>query len=403
MIRITPIDDSQRSNRQEIREYYFNLLAEVVPFLPEDVLGDIPSAYKGIGMEPRKRTLAYKLLLMKYGIPTNGNKVERRIHDAELAERLIGAYSTKIHDLLYEKTKSRGGAVKSSQVLQDYFTTKFPNGVVPEVLKLDKEDNPSQEIKDNLLKYVFCYEDFSRIKTVENINKNGSKLDIYQFVSMIGVPVCPYCNRQFTSTVVDGEKRIRPQLDHFKSKKDYPHLALCINNLIPCCAICNLLKHDDELKILYPYDEGIDNSYVFRAEIDKKDIISLLTGTEKAIDRFELKLEKNNQIPEDDHTCRADASVTKFALNKLYLSHKDYVADLFRQSYIFTDQLCEHFATQFPELFKSKEDVKHRMRLMNYSPDKWGERPLAKLTHDIANQIDKLREDDSILNREDID
>ncbi len=400
MIKIMPMDDLHRSNSREIRDYYFNLLAEVVPFRPEDVLGEIRPAYKGIGTKPRNRTDAYKKLLMHYKIPVCGNREERRIHDAELAEKLIGEYSTKIHDVLYEKEGSKAGEVKNPMVLQDYFTSKLKNGIVPKQLMLDEREKPAEETKKNLLKYVFCYDDFSKIKMHRTKKENRNKPDIYVLVSMMGVQVCPYCNRQYTSTVVDGERQVRPQLDHFRNKKDYPHLALCINNLIPSCAVCNLLKHDNDLNMLYPYDEGIDNSYLFRAEMDKKDIVSLLTGTEDAKNKFVLELTKNNKIPEDDHTQRADVSVEKLALQELYSFHKDYVVELFRQSYIFTDKHCEDILNGFPSLFHTKEDVKHRVRLMNYSPEKWGDRPLAKLTHDIANQIDALYDDDSVFSQE---
>ncbi len=387
MIKIIPADDPRRVNRQEIMACYFNMLAEVVPFRPEDVLGKIPEAYHGIGEKPRNRTDEYKALLMEYGIPVDGSPEERRIRDAELGEKIIQEYSKKLHDELYGD-KWGGGAVKSPEVLQDYFTAKFIHGNVPDNLKLGDKENPSQKTIDRLKKYVFPYDAFSQIK---NTDKTKYKPDIYQFVSMLGVPVCPYCNRQLTSVVINSKKQIRPQLDHFRNKKDYPHLALCLNNLIPSCATCNLQKHDDDLEMLYPYDEGMDDSYVFKAETDHDDIVSLLTGTEEAVSKFTLILERNGSIPEnDEHAKRADVSIDNLAISELYSTHKGYIADLFRQNYILTKDFYEDKKTQFPKLFKSAEDVKRTIRLMDYSPEKWGERPLAKLTHDISEQIDEL-------------
>lgn len=391
MIRIKPADDPRRPNRQEILNYYFNMLAEVVLFRPEDLLKGMSEAYPEIGKKHRSRTLEYKAILAEYGIPVGGNRAEMRIHDAELAEKIIKDYSEKLHKELYGEKGGVNGAVKSPKALQDFFKTRFVHGSIPKKLQLDNEKKPSKEATDRLKKYVFPYDDFAQIKKSKAKKNQDNKLDIYQFVSMLGVEVCPYCNRQFTSTIISEDKQIRPQLDHFRNKKDYPHLALCLNNLIPCCPSCNLLKHDEDLNILYPYDEGIDNSYVFRAETDDDDIVSLLTGTGEAVHTFTLTFDKNKAIPEDKKfNKKVERSIKKFALRELYSTHKGYVVDLFRQNYFLPESFFEDKKIQFDNMFESTEDVKHAMRLMDYSPEKWGERPLAKLTHDISEQIDEL-------------
>ncbi len=73
-----------------------------------------------------------------------------------------------------------------------------------------------------------------------------------------------------------------------------------------------------------------------------------------------------------------------------YKSHKGYVVKLFFQHYVFTDELLDDIQTQFGSIFKSKEEIKHVLRLMNYSQEEWEHHPLAKLTHDITEQINKL-------------
>lgn len=76
-------------------------------------------------------------------------------------------------------------------------------------------------------------------------------------LQLMDVPVCPYCNRQYTFTLASGKSR--PQMDHYYPRDLYPYLAVSLYNLVPCCAVCNTAKGPlDTMKdpILYPYDEG---------------------------------------------------------------------------------------------------------------------------------------------------
>ncbi len=73
----------------------------------------------------------------------------------------------------------------------------------------------------------------------------------------IGVTTCPYCNRSYIFT--SSKSGTRPQYDHYFPKSKYPYLALSMYNLIPCCSICNGLKHDvdtHQTPIIYPYKDS---------------------------------------------------------------------------------------------------------------------------------------------------
>lgn len=379
MIKITPY--YEMPNNQMILEYYLNLVADVVPFLPEDVLDGIPEANDSASHEPRQRRGEYKKLLHRLGIPCNGSKKERRNRDAEMAERLIENYSSILHHKLYGEGHTRG-PIKDRKFLREILTARFNQGNISDKLEVpDKKDGKEAE---ELRKYVFRYNAFS-----EKNEAGGRKRDIYQLLEMLGVlEVCPYCNRQFISIV--KEKRVRPELDHFKSKSKYPYLAISINNLIPVCNTCNKLKRDIDDKIIYPYEEQFGENYIFRADCNQDDIVALHTGASTAIKKFKLTIEKKEDIADDEYSKRVHNSINVFALEELYQSHGSYVADLFRQRYILTDEYLEDLKKQFPQLFRSEREVKHLLRLMNYSLEEMGHRPLGKLTHDISEQIDEL-------------
>lgn len=381
MIRIKPY--YERPDSEEILAFYLNLVADATPFPPEDVLDDIKMEPNSLSRIPRKRTKAYKELLDSAGIPCGTNQKEKRISDALLAQKLIRDYSETLYDKLYgdPTMKDTPGAV-NRPFLRKLLTARFLHGSVPEELVFS--DRRTGEAAEMLREYVFRYDAFS---------KQGDRpRGVFQLLAMLNVEVCPYCNRQYITTVADGPQRVRPQLDHFRNKKDYPYLALSINNLIPSCGVCNLLKHDDDKKILYPYDEGMGNSYCFQARCGKDNITSLLQGAGDAVRKFELKMEKNADFHDGDLAGHARESIDTLALEQLYQSHRGYVADLFFQRYVFTDALLEEIKRQFPALFAQDEDLMHLLRLMDYSPEAWERRPLAKLTHDIVKQMDSLYE-----------
>lgn len=382
MIKIVPY--FELPNKKDILAYYLNLVADVVPFLPEDVLEGIDEAPDSISHTPRNRTDEYKQLLDDFCISHGNTKEDKRIRDAELAKVIVKNYSTTLYNALYANPTNQKmvGAV-NRPFLRDLLTTRFSNGKIPDKLIFsDKKEGMAAKL---LQDHVFRYDVFSQKKG------SGCHLrSVHTLLSMLGVEICPYCNRQFTSTIDYGDQLVRSQIDHFKNKKDYPYLSLSINNLVPCCSLCNLLKHDRDLDILYPYEEGIGDSYFFEAKCDNNNITSLLTGSSDATQRFELAFSKREDVPDSSYKKRAETSVKAFALRELYQSHKGYVADLFFQRYIFTDELLSDIKDQFPTLFKSEDEIKRILLLMDYSPASWGKRTLEKLTHDITRQIDTL-------------
>lgn len=399
MIKIKPYEG--RTNKDQILTYYLNLVAEVVPFMPDDVLYDKTKMYKDIGKKPRTRNKAYITLLEEEEIPDGTNPDERRKVDAYLAEVLISKYSAGLHEKLYGSDKIVGGTVER-KALRELLTVNFDHGKLPEGMNwhLAKQNNEKKkDITKKLLKYVFRYDAFSETKIPHKKKKDHEdRPNVYQFISMLGVEVCPYCNRQFTSTVVNENRQVRPQIDHFRNKSTYPFLALSINNLVPSCAVCNLLKHDDDRSILYPYDEGLDDNFAFQAECEKDNIVALLTGAKNAEEKFIIKLIERKRKPDDGYAERVKTSMDVLALDDLYQVHKGYVADLFKQRYILTKEYYEDMKGQFGKWFE-EEDKKHSVRLMDYSPEMWGQRPLAKLTHDISEQIDELYEDDIVVQK----
>lgn len=76
----------------------------------------------------------------------------------------------------------------------------------------------------------------------------------------IGIPVCPYCNRQYIQPVtIDGKKRYLGDLDHILPKSFYQMFSLSLWNLTPSCKACNqIFKKSRGERILNPLERGFD-------------------------------------------------------------------------------------------------------------------------------------------------
>lgn len=403
MIRIIPYYERADDEKKAFEQQYLRMVAAVTPFYPEDVLFDDPEGLAAISRTPKKRSRKqggksidtdFTKLLNAYRVTDGTDKTEQLQAEAELAERIIWNYSNDMHRFLYGPTGSftlEKGRVNPAN-LRELLLLKLPNGEIPDEFQYqrmrNKEAGSPEKHAKALYEYVFCYDRFALLKP-----GNGHR-GIHKLVEALGIKVCPYCNRLFTTAVSQKEHRVRPQLDHFRNKSRYPFLALSINNLVPACGVCNLLKLDNSFNYAYPYEEGFDDGgFVFQSNIPAEHTVPALEGIRIAEEDFHIQL--TCPVPEgteaaDERCDRIKTSIDRLALIELYQSHRDYVSFLYRQRYILTDQLARDLYEQFPTLFSSQEEVKAVFTLMYTDIGHWPDRPLSKLTHDIQTEIDEL-------------
>lgn len=79
---------------------------------------------------------------------------------------------------------------------------------------------------------------------VDGFYGNRFFFDKGKHIDRVGIDVCPYCGRNYVfsvnkRTMTNPNTRVKPQIDHFLPKKQYPYLALNYYNLIPSCTTCN--------------------------------------------------------------------------------------------------------------------------------------------------------------------
>lgn len=253
--------------------------------------------------------------------------------------------------------------------------------------------NTRNNDEDNeLLKKVFCY---------ERINSKTNQDKAYDFVSSLNLQACPYCNRNYVGVIKAANKdgfKHRPQLDHFYSKSHYPFLAVSMKNLVPSCSTCNLAKNNLDTEILYPYREGLDESFIF--SIMTENNISYITdpdNTQFRLALIENKINNKNKktsIKDDKEYRKKIKNSSKiFGWEEQYSLSKKYALRVLQNSYLYNRVYQEDIRKALPDIFKSKEDIKQIINPKLREIDEFNEEPLSKLTKDIFDWGILLNED----------
>lgn len=175
-----------------------------------------------------------------------------------------------------------------------------------------------------------------RYETFEQFSR--TRKDAYEYVSIIGLRICPYCNIQFIYTVYELENErgpggshksfvYRADLDHFETQTDSPDKALAQENLIPACLQCNQrVKFRTEFSKtthLHPFYDDFDSLKRFSIDIRAADLLNENSFQIRLVDRAGLS-------PADCE--RANQTIKDLKLVSRYRYHRAEVVDLFRKA-----------------------------------------------------------------------
>lgn len=179
--------------------------------------------------------------------------------------------------------------------------------------------NPAErEIFTRNIESIFNYDEF--------IVKKDS-WNAFALCDLSRTRTCPYCNQAYAFTVVrKGGKAFRPTLDHFLPKKQFPHLAISLNNLVPSCYACNSnLKHDVDFYAVEHLHPLYDDEHIgFRLEMpgcwdpsspdahDKLDFLELVSDFENAKAKATLKVQFDRTV------AKAANSASTFLIEERY-------------------------------------------------------------------------------------
>lgn len=255
------------------------------------------------------------------------------------------------------------------------------NHAIPfEFAKRKIKKNRKSKLED-----IFSWEKFSK-------SLDGREF-LWELLKELGVEVCPYCNRNFTTTLTKAKKAwIRPDFDHYFFKAKYPFLSLSLFNLIPSCSVCNSkfkkISDFSLSKNIHPYMDGFENSFVFQ-------LVPVKSGglfCSKQESDYILTMEGKGPDSSKIDRCRENAKA--FGLIPLYnQAHKSQAIEIILKCQILRND-GSSFIKNVRKLLNentanaklSENDVYAFIFSNFYRPEDMLKRPLAKLTRDVFHQ-----------------
>lgn len=177
---------------------------------------------------------------------------------------------------------------------------------------------------------VFDYDHF------RGIYLSTGKWGAYEYLSLLGVKTCLYCNRNYTvvfdrsfHAAAKDKGKVRPVLDHLFLHSRYPFLGISLFNLVPACYECNTCLKGSHVAFadedhLNPYAESFHKLYRFDDSILKENL-DKLDWHQFAFDRFSISLEARDKNKLDIGYPKADINKRIFALEELYNCHKEVI------------------------------------------------------------------------------
>lgn len=249
-----------------------------------------------------------------------------------------------------------------------------------ENIKKSKTSNSKAAVLNNELKAVFNYDSFCR---ADNINVWCA----YQLLNKINIQVCPYCNRQYITTLYTDRGKTRAQLDHFFDKASYPYLGISLYNLVPSCSVCNSsLKGQKKFFVntyIHPYLDSFGDKYRFTFEFTNN-IESLITKEGK----INIGFRSNTKDTKFETKARNNTKV--FLLDQLYNEHSTIVKETLQKHIWYSDDYADSLLKSYPGIFNNKEEIRRMVFNSELEGDDFNQRPFSKLINDIAKELQIL-------------
>lgn len=148
-------------------------------------------------------------------------------------------------------------------------------------------------------------------------------------VEKMGIPVCPYCNRQYIQPVaIDGKKRYLGDLDHILPKSLYQLFSLSLWNLTPSCKACNqIFKRSRGARVLNPHERGFDEDCILVLEYHN---VREIAGLEPPVRmRWEIQPSAGPGVRD-----QMENNLRIFRLNEIYDYHRRDIQRALRRRYL---------------------------------------------------------------------
>lgn len=273
--------------------------------------------------------------------------------------------------------------------------------------KIKLKDCETPQIRDYLrkVKTMFktvslvspSFQEYNNILNIEKIPKNGREIscirnkikealdyskhrDLFREIFQdLGIKSCVYCNSQMSVYFdVKGRKKAQYQIDHFYPQGTYPHLSICIFNLLPACYSCNNIKNKSAYSF-YPYSATLDyDNFKFSVPIS-------------SISKYLTSNNINDLVIEFKHdSSKLNNFKDILGIEAIYNTQKDLVAEMLDKKRIYNQNHINNLKKLCEDNNISESQLK-RIIVGNYTePHEIHKRPMSKFMQDVAKDLDLI-------------
>ena len=227
-------------------------------------------------------------------------------------------------------------------------------------------------------------------KTIEHEEEFGEwkGWGIAEFIRMLDVRYCPYCNAETVGAATLSGRALLPDVDHILPKEKYPLLALSLFNLVPACNRCNsrFKKANDMLAdwdvkgllpSLHPYVHNIHKHIRFNYRPTSVSNLFLSPNTKDSPLKVSMAI--------DDEMHRAEKYISEYHLREVYRDiYSEEINEMIRM-----EAIC---SSQFEKTMKDKyrltdDDFNCLFRRVSLHPCDINHFRFAKLVGDLYHAI----------------
>jgi len=169
----------------------------------------------------------------------------------------------------------------------------------------------------------------------------------------LNINSCTYCNRIYTSTIINkkGNKIIRPTLDHWFPKSDFPLLALSFYNLIPSCSNCNSsVKGATNFNLkdhIHPYvDKSQTQDFKFNYRFNKN------------LNKYRIYIQDTNLF-----NSKSRNTLQSMFIDEMYNSHQSELDDLIKVKMNYSESYIQNIENYLVQNYLEKKYIEYYLVL----------------------------------------
>ena len=197
-----------------------------------------------------------------------------------------------------------------------------------------------------------------------------------EFLDLIGVDTCVYCNRNYTINITKNHSRA--ELDHWFPKTQFPLLSLSFYNLIPSCHSCNHIKGNPKID----WDNAL-NEYIHPYFKENNEGFSFDFFYNKSLDRLNVETKSFKKSTKTDETLIFNKT------KDIYNSHSEKeLRDLVNLRYKYSKNYIKILSEDtFKNLKISKDEIYRTIFGIEINENDFHKRPFSKFKKDIINKL----------------